>query len=160
MADKVGRKLRLHLPFFLGRPGGFGEAGNRIMVREYMANKSLCLPHHSPLPGGWLNLPMSCSSCGMAKLCRSPPMAKQNNPLFFLALQNIVDPTHRRGHIGKTDGAGEQDQLLIYLPDKDRFRQVAALLTSAQKLWWTEDLAAEENLVRERWARLRREYHV
>lgn len=49
---------------------------------------------------------------------------------------------------------------LATTPLADKFHQVAALLTSAQKLGWTEDLAAEENLVRERWARLHREYHV
>jgi len=42
----------------------------------------------------------------------------------------------------------------------DKFRQVAALLASARKLGWAEALAAEEDLVRERWARLRREYHA
>jgi hypothetical protein len=41
-----------------------------------------------------------------------------------------------------------------------KFRQVAALLTSAGKLGWTGGLAAEEDLVRERWARLRRKYHA
>jgi len=45
-------------------------------------------------------------------------------------------------------------------PLADKLHQVAALLTSAQTLGWTEALAAEENLVRERWARLRREYHA
>jgi transcriptional regulator with XRE-family HTH domain len=41
-----------------------------------------------------------------------------------------------------------------------KFRQVAALLTSAGKLGWTGGLAAEEDLVRERWVRLRRKYHA
>ena len=42
----------------------------------------------------------------------------------------------------------------------DEFRQVAALLALARKLGWTEALAAEEDLVRDRWARLRRKYHA
>lgn len=49
---------------------------------------------------------------------------------------------------------------LATTPLADKLLQVAALLKSAQKLGWTEDFAAEENLVRERWARLRREYHA
>jgi len=45
-------------------------------------------------------------------------------------------------------------------PVADKFRQLAALLASAGKLGWTEDLEVEEGQVRERWARLRREYHA
>lgn len=45
-------------------------------------------------------------------------------------------------------------------PMAHKFRQLAALLASAGKLDWTETLAAEDELVRERWARLRREYHA
>lgn len=55
--------------------------------------------------------------------------------------------------------AAERGELAT-TPLADKFRQLAALLISAQKLGWTEDLAAEENLVRERWARLRRKYHA
>jgi len=55
--------------------------------------------------------------------------------------------------------AAERGELAT-TPLADKFRQVAALLASAQKLGWTEDFAVEENLVRERWARLRREYHA
>jgi hypothetical protein len=36
-----------------------------------------------------------------------------------------------------------------------KFRQLAVLMASAQKLGWTEELAAEEDEVRKRWARLR-----
>jgi hypothetical protein len=35
-----------------------------------------------------------------------------------------------------------------------------ALLASARKLGRTEALAVEEDLVRERWARLRKEHHA
>ncbi len=49
---------------------------------------------------------------------------------------------------------------LASTPLSDKFRQVAALLLSGQKLGWTEALADEENLVRERWVRLRRKYHA
>jgi putative transcriptional regulator len=49
---------------------------------------------------------------------------------------------------------------LAYMTVADKFRQVAALLASAVKLGWTESWTAEENLVRERWARLRQEYHA
>jgi putative transcriptional regulator len=55
--------------------------------------------------------------------------------------------------------AAEREELAT-TPLADKFHQVAALLASAQKLGWTEALAAEENLVRERWARLRRKYHA
>ena len=49
---------------------------------------------------------------------------------------------------------------LTFTPLADKFRQVAALRISGRKLGWTEALAAEENLVRERWVRLRRKYYV
>lgn len=55
--------------------------------------------------------------------------------------------------------AAEKEELAS-TPVADKFRQVAALLASAGKLGWTEALAAEEDLVRQRWARLRREYHA
>ncbi len=55
--------------------------------------------------------------------------------------------------------AAEREELAS-TPVAHKFRQVAALLASAGKLGRTETLAAEEDLVRERWARLRRGYHV
>lgn len=45
-------------------------------------------------------------------------------------------------------------------PVADKFRQVAALLASAGKLGWTATREAEEGPVRQRWARLRKEYHA
>jgi putative transcriptional regulator len=45
-------------------------------------------------------------------------------------------------------------------PVAQKFRQVAALLASAGKLGWIEALGAEDDLVRRRWARLRRGSHV
>jgi transcriptional regulator with XRE-family HTH domain len=41
-----------------------------------------------------------------------------------------------------------------------KFRQFAALLASAGQFHWTKEMAAEENQVRERWARLRKVYGV
>jgi putative transcriptional regulator len=55
--------------------------------------------------------------------------------------------------------ASEKEELAS-MPMVHKFRQVAALLASARKLGWTEGNSAEEELVRERWARLRREYHA
>jgi putative transcriptional regulator len=55
--------------------------------------------------------------------------------------------------------AAEREELASMMV-ADKFRQVAALLGSAVKLGWTESWTAEENLVRERWARLRQEYHA
>jgi transcriptional regulator with XRE-family HTH domain len=52
--------------------------------------------------------------------------------------------------------AAEKDELAS-APVADKFRQVAALLASAVTLGWTG--AEGEELVRERWARLRKEYH-
>jgi putative transcriptional regulator len=52
--------------------------------------------------------------------------------------------------------AAEKDELAS-TPEADKFRQVAALLASAATLGWTR--AKEEELVRERWARLRKEHH-
>jgi putative transcriptional regulator len=43
-------------------------------------------------------------------------------------------------------------------PVAHKFRQLTALLASAGTLGWTE--AAEEDLVRQRWARLRRKCHA
>ena len=52
--------------------------------------------------------------------------------------------------------AAEKDELAS-MPVADKFRQVAALLASAVTLGWTGAEGVE--LVRERWARLRKEYH-
>jgi transcriptional regulator with XRE-family HTH domain len=52
--------------------------------------------------------------------------------------------------------AAEKDELAS-MPVADKFRQVAALLASAVTLGWTG--TEGEELVRERWARLRKEYH-
>lgn len=41
-----------------------------------------------------------------------------------------------------------------------KLRQLAALMASAEQLGWTEALAAEEAVVRERWRRLRQAYGV
>jgi putative transcriptional regulator len=55
--------------------------------------------------------------------------------------------------------AAEREELRsTTVPQK--FRQVAALMASAGKLGWTEAVAGEEDLVRDRWARLRRECHA
>jgi putative transcriptional regulator len=54
--------------------------------------------------------------------------------------------------------AAEREELAS-LPMAHKFRQVAALLASAGTLGWTEDRAAGENLVRERWSRLRKEHY-
>jgi transcriptional regulator with XRE-family HTH domain len=55
--------------------------------------------------------------------------------------------------------AAEREELAS-TPVADKFRQVAALAASGEKLGWTEALAAEEDQIRQRWARLRREYHA
>jgi len=59
----------------------------------------------------------------------------------------------------ETVNAAEREELGS-TPVAHKFRQLAALLASAGKLGWTEALAEEEDLVRERWARLRRECHA
>jgi putative transcriptional regulator len=59
----------------------------------------------------------------------------------------------------KAVNAAEREELAS-TPLADKFHQVAALLTSARKLRWTGALATEENLVRERWTRLRKGYHA
>jgi transcriptional regulator with XRE-family HTH domain len=41
-----------------------------------------------------------------------------------------------------------------------KFRQLAALFTSAEKFGWTESRAGEESQGKDQWARLRRGYHV
>jgi transcriptional regulator with XRE-family HTH domain len=55
--------------------------------------------------------------------------------------------------------AAEREELAS-TPVAHKFRQVAALLASAQKLGWTEAQTTEKDQVRERWARLRRGCHV
>jgi transcriptional regulator with XRE-family HTH domain len=55
--------------------------------------------------------------------------------------------------------AAEREEL-ISMPIAHKFRQIAALQASAGKFGWTEALAAEEDQVRQRWARLRRKYHA
>ncbi len=52
--------------------------------------------------------------------------------------------------------AAEKDELAS-TPIADKFRQAAALLASAVTLGWNR--AEGEELVRERWARLRQEHH-
>ncbi len=41
-------------------------------------------------------------------------------------------------------------------PVIDKLRQLAALMASAEKLGWTQALAAEDTEVRDRWNRLRK----
>lgn len=55
--------------------------------------------------------------------------------------------------------AAEREEL-ISMPIAHKFRQLAALQASAGKFGWTAALAAEEDQVRQRWARLCREYHA
>jgi transcriptional regulator with XRE-family HTH domain len=55
--------------------------------------------------------------------------------------------------------AAEREELAT-TPMTHKFRQVAALLASARKLGWAEAHAAGEDLVQERWARLRKECHA
>jgi len=55
--------------------------------------------------------------------------------------------------------AAEREELAS-TPVALKFRQVEALLASAGNLGWKETLSGEVDLVRERWTRLRREYHA
>lgn len=55
--------------------------------------------------------------------------------------------------------AAEREELAS-TPVSQKFRQVAGLLISARKLGWTEALEAEEDQVRERWAKLREMCHA
>lgn len=55
--------------------------------------------------------------------------------------------------------AAEREELAA-TPVAHKFRQLAVLLASAGKLGWTGALAAEEEQVRDRWARLRRLCHA
>lgn len=54
--------------------------------------------------------------------------------------------------------AAEREELAS-TPVTHKFRQLAALLISAKKLGWTDPLGAEEDQVRERWAKLREVRH-
>lgn len=49
---------------------------------------------------------------------------------------------------------------LASTPVADKFRQVAALLVSADKLGWNRPRSQDEEAVQERWARLWKEYHA
>ena len=55
--------------------------------------------------------------------------------------------------------AAEKEELAS-LPLDHKFRQVVALLAAAEQLGWTEAPAGGEDLVRERWARLRKLCHA
>jgi transcriptional regulator with XRE-family HTH domain len=48
-----------------------------------------------------------------------------------------------------------EDEELVSTPVTEKFRQLTGLLAAAQQLGWHEELAAEEDEVRHRWARLR-----
>ncbi len=45
-------------------------------------------------------------------------------------------------------------------PPEVKLRQLAALMASVEQLGWSEALAAGEEVVRERWKRLRKAYGV
>lgn len=53
--------------------------------------------------------------------------------------------------------AREREELRATTPDQ-KLRQVAALMDSVQLFGWDRALAAEEDEVRSRWARLQRAY--
>ena len=55
--------------------------------------------------------------------------------------------------------AAEREELAS-TPMAQKFRQLGVLLAAARQLGWTEAIRAEEGLVRERWARLRRVLHA
>ena len=59
----------------------------------------------------------------------------------------------------ETINAAEKEELAS-TPVAHKFRQVAALLASAGKLEWTEAQNEEEDRIRKRWARLRREWRA
>ncbi|MFZ5451591.1 MAG: helix-turn-helix domain-containing protein [Thermodesulfobacteriota bacterium] len=59
----------------------------------------------------------------------------------------------------ETVNTAEREELAS-TPIAHKFRQVAAFLASAGKLGLIKALATEEDLVRERWARLRKVYHA
>lgn len=47
---------------------------------------------------------------------------------------------------------------LASTPVADKFRQLVALVASGMKLGWAEGATAEEDIIRQRWVRLRREW--
>ena len=51
-------------------------------------------------------------------------------------------------------------QDLAATPPEQRLRQAAALMRSARVLGWNRQLEAEDQIVRRRWARLRKAYGV
>ena len=51
-------------------------------------------------------------------------------------------------------------QDLAATPPEGRLRQAAALMRSARVLGWDRQLEAEDQIVRRRWARLRKAYGV
>jgi transcriptional regulator with XRE-family HTH domain len=53
-----------------------------------------------------------------------------------------------------------EDAELASTPVAEKFHQLAGLLASAQQLGWTKALAAEEDDIRQVWARLRKVLHV
>jgi len=55
----------------------------------------------------------------------------------------------------KAVNAAEREELLE-TPIMRKLLQLAALMASAEKMGWTETLAAEEAEVRDRWRRLRK----
>ncbi len=55
--------------------------------------------------------------------------------------------------------AAEREELGA-TPVQHKFRQLAALMASAAQFGWTQTTEAEDDQVRERWARLRREQHA
>ena len=55
--------------------------------------------------------------------------------------------------------AAEREELAS-TPMAHKFRHLGVLLAAAQQLGWTEAIRAEEDLVRDRWARLRRVLHA
>ena len=48
-----------------------------------------------------------------------------------------------------------EDEELASTPVTEKFRQLTGLMAAAQQLGWHEELAVEEDEVRQRWARLR-----
>jgi hypothetical protein len=53
-----------------------------------------------------------------------------------------------------------EDEELASTSMAEKFRQLTGLLASARRFGWTEDLAVEEDKVRQRWIKLRQVLHV
>jgi len=53
-----------------------------------------------------------------------------------------------------------EDEELASTSMTEKFRQLIGLLASARRFRWTEELAVEEDNVRQRWIKLRRVLHV